>query len=488
MNKEKALSFAEKFGVILAGFEDDDEVVKSAVGNNGESIESTSDRLKKDLTIIKLASNDERFDIINYLERLVRKNPQLKEDDLFIKEVIYYDPYLLKLASNDIKDNETICEYCVRYLSDLINHVSNRLKKSPLLWKVASEDKNFDLVVFLDKLVNQGESFTLDDEFMRNAISVDASFLNSASNTLRDDKQLAIHCVSLIPTLVECLTDRLKDDYDVAQSALNVSNGDALFIFNAISDRLKKDPTLWEIANKDKKFNLYNYLGLLTRRDKSLLNNVEFMKNATPFNSALLIEATDTIKDNEEIVTPCVNKFGFLYNYVSKRLKNNKNVVKAAINGYKLDHDRGDYEREDNLVAKMYKNYNEDIRDDLDVSMFAVVSDSNNIKYVNDKIKSSTDIVKFGAISAINEYFEKAGNPEDKYVIDIIKSTANIIRDNINHDLDNKKEEMIKSNDSAFKNIFNDNFTDEERNNIYENLNEQFDMLDRYSNNRELVR
>ena len=486
MNKEKALDFAQKFGVILAGFEDDIDVVRSAVKVNGEAIESASDNLKKSLEIIKIASYDKQYGLFNkFLDKLISDNPELKKDDDFMREIIVYNPYLISVSSDNLKNDPDLPEYCIKYSSDLINEISDEQKKNPYLWQTASLDDKFDLASFIEKLIHKGEFYTKDDNFMRNAILVDVSFIEYASDEVKDDKEVALECVKVLPVLIECLSDRLKADEEVAACALSHAfNGDAYFIFNNLSKDLKKNVSLWQIAAKDKDFDLFEYMGILVKEDPTLLNNVEFMKEATKHNQELLIDASDTVKDNEEIIIPCVNKCGFLLNYASKRLKNNLDVIKSAINGYRGDFERGDYELKDNVIAKMYKNYTDNIKNDIDVAMFAVVSDSNNISYVSDELKNKTDIVKYGAISAINEYFTKAGNPKDKYVSEIINSIASIVKVNNSPSVVQEEEKV----NPKFKNRFNDEFTDEQREKIYEDLNEQFSVLDEYSNNNSLLR
>ena len=491
MNRERALSFAQKFGVILAGFDDDENVVKCAVKVNGDAILSASDELKKSLDIIKIASQDGRFDIINYLENLVVNNEELKADDSFMKEVIGYNPFLISVASDSIKDNSSIAEYCVKYSSSLLNEVSDRLKKDEYLWQIASIDKNFDLIDFLFKLIKKGEYFTSDDNFMRNAINVEATCLKYASDNIKDDKTVVMRCVQMYPILTNCISLRLRDDKEIASYALlNSRQGEGYYVFGTLSDRLKKDRQLWEIAGRDKDFYIPDYIETLINNDHSLLNNVEFMKDATIYNQELLVDASDTVKDNEEVVIPCVSKFGFLLNYASKRLKNELAVVKAAIKGYKLDIERETYDKEQNLVAKMYKNYIPEIKNDLDVATFAVVSDSNNIKYVSDELRKKTDIVKYGIVSAVKEYFEKSGNPKDEYVSEIVSNVSNIVASNVVNTLSHenaRKNHKVKPI-SHVKNAFNDEFSDKERQEIYDNLSEQFNMLDQYSSSRSLLK
>ena len=118
------------------------------------------------------------------------------------------------------------------------------------------------------------------------------------------------------------------------------------------------------------------------------------------------------------------------------------------------------------------------------------MSDSNNIKYVSDELRKKTDIVKYGIVSAVKEYFEKSGNPKDEYVSEIVSNVSNIVASNVVNTLSHenaRKNHKVKPI-SHVKNAFNDEFSDKERQEIYDNLSEQFNMLDQYSSSRSLLK
>lgn len=313
MDRNEALNYANAHGVILAGFDDDYEVVSSACGINAQAILSASKRLKKNSGILKIVSKDGRFNLRSFLVSLI------EEDD-------------------------SLCS---------------------------------------------------DDKFMRCAISYNEALLEKASESVKDDYDVVLGCIKKDPTTIK-----------------------------SASKRLQRDFSLWKILDEDYEF-LFDFLDYLVNDDKSLLDDIDFMSEAIKYNQSLLMKASETIRKDKDIVIRCVSEFGFLLNFASEELKYDKDVIYAAIQGYRNDYKNKNYSVSKNVIAKLFGKYSEEIRDEYNIATFAVISNSENIRYVTTNLKETTNIVKLGLLSSIKEYFEKSGNPKSDYIEKVI----NIVND-----------------------------------------------------------
>ena len=321
MDRERAIDFANAYGVILAGFEDDYEIVSCACGVNAQAILSASKRLQMDAGILKIANKDGRFDLKGFLKSMIEKDDSLTNNNEFMKIALKYNVDLLEYASNELKDNYEVISKCIKEKSETIKFASTRLQRNFNLWKTLHNNMDFDLFDFLETLVNE---------------------------------------------------------------------------------------------------------------DKSLLDDNDFMNEALKYNQSLLMKASKEIKNNKDIVIRCVSEFGFLYNYVSEELQYDRDTIYAAMQGYKNDFNRNNYNIKDNVIARLFKKYSDEIKNDYNIASFAVISNSSNIAYVSEELKETTDIIKLGVISSIKEYFEKAGNPKANYVERIKNTISSILDDDKN--------------------------------------------------------
>ena len=317
MDRSEALNYANAHGVILAGFDDDYEVVSSACGINAQAILSASKRLKTNSGIIKIASKDGRFNLRNFLKTMIDEDNTLCKNDKFMKCALLYNESLLELASDEVKDDYDVVLGCI--------------KKDPNTIKFASK-------------------------------------------------------------------------------------------------RLQRDFTLLKILDEDTDFDLYDFLDYLVTDDKSLLDDYDFMNEALKYNQSLLMNASEAIRGDKDIVIRCVSEFGFLFNYATLELQYDRDVIYAAIQGYKNDYKNKNYSVSKNVIAKLFKNYSDEVKDDYNIAAFAVISNSNNIRCVSTNLKETTNIIKLGLISSIKEYFEKSGNPKAEYIEEVI-NTVNDIQD-----------------------------------------------------------
>lgn len=96
-------------------YENDIDVVKAAVGNNGAALNFASDRLKDNLEVVKIAVKE-------LWESGVYMSDRIKSDLASMKVLCAIDGNVLKFATDDLKKNSELCHVAVGNTGKALMH------------------------------------------------------------------------------------------------------------------------------------------------------------------------------------------------------------------------------------------------------------------------------------------------------------------------------------------------------------------------------
>lgn len=285
---------------------DNKEIMLEAIKKIGWNIKYASERLKddKDLVLTSLEKDDwnleyasERlqrdFDVINclkdkrlkeeYLDKI--KNLQKFNNDNIVS-ILKKDGLQLEYANNQIQDNKEIALIAINSNPYAFKFVSKRLKndkdfvlqvlqKDGELYCYVGEECAKDLEVIksaiyntnyhydiIEKIIDDGNNDIICDnkEIVKMIVSSTGSYLENASEKLRDDFEVVKSAVSnghKEGDVIEYASERLRDNEDIViLSLLNEPDWyeeDGLSILKYVSDRLKNDKKIASLALKHNK-------------------------------------------------------------------------------------------------------------------------------------------------------------------------------------------------------------------------------------------
>lgn len=269
--------------------------------------------------------------------------------------------------------------------------------------------------------------------------------------------------------LMDDIPKQFKNDKEIViKSLLHARNG---WIMNNISKRLKKDPDvikalkykshderiwLWDFTRNNVDFTLKNKI--VNRNDMleiiEKISNLKKTQSGYEFKDSLLLNASDALKDDKEIVIKCVIIVPQSYKDASLRLQKDDNVIKVlAIN---LHFDKNIKETIPNLnkdIALKLVTFNPasycrliDYQNDKDVIIQAL-KDPTHIRgmvlpYIPNHMKQNKDIEKALDIKD-PRYFSEKYNNDEKLILDGIEYDRNVIQ-YASKKLKNNKQFVIK--------------------------------------------
>jgi hypothetical protein len=236
-------------------------------------------------------------EIYKILQEAWKANLQLREHSTLAVFVVSQEPHELKKISPHIQNYREIALTAVSNDGMALKHVSEALKKDREIILAAA--KNNGLV-----LADLPDEFKNDREIVLAAVRSAGSALKDAPEEFQKDREIVLAAVTNDGRVLADLSDAFKKDREIVLAAVR-STGRAL-----------------EHAHED-------------------LQDVEEIVLAAVSNEgAALFYASERLQDNEEIVLAAVRNDGRALLYVSERLQDNELVVLVAIhnNGWGLSH------------------------------------------------------------------------------------------------------------------------------------------------------
>lgn len=265
------------------------------------------------------------------------------------------------------------------------------------------------------------------------------------------------------------IPNQFKDDKEIViKSLLHARKG---WVMNNISKRLKKDPDvikalkykahdertwLWDFKRNKVDFILKNKI--VNRNDMiQLIKKIsKFKKQRSGYNfkDSLLLNASDALKDDKEIVIRCVRIVPQSYKDASLRLQQDDDVIKLL--AIDLHYDKNIKETIPNLnkdIALKLVTFNPasycrltDYQSDKDIIIQAL-KDPTHVRdlilpYIPNHMKKDKDVEKALDIKD-PRYFSEKYNNDEKLILDGIKYDRNVIQYASNK-LKNDKQFVMK--------------------------------------------
>lgn len=338
-------------------FQDDFEVVKAAVSNQGEALRHASQTLKANESIVKIAvSAPLSVNTLDYASEALKDNKEV------VLLAVKNSPNAFQSASGRLQqDKEVLITAASRMPFNEINSINPNAKNDDDVMKVAilrntagfrfaSETLRNDKELVMATVRKQVRAtkhiparFHDDKEVMMAAVAVDGSNLSYASKRLKDDKELVLAAVkSTRPSIDPDMTEinNMLAAFGLP-SAKPKMKADVVTHCNVLADasprlRADKDVVLAAVSSYAHQMDsVVDRWGTL-RNNKSIALAV-FSTSATFQDDSMLRAGSsrfnllsNKFRKDKEIVMDAVSKDGRYLQHVHKELQNDKTVVKAA--------------------------------------------------------------------------------------------------------------------------------------------------------------
>ncbi len=194
-------------------------------------------------------------------------------------------------------------------------------------------------------------------------------------------KEAGLALVKKQPLLIGKFNDEMKDDEDIARTAIVLNNG----AFNYVSERLKDD---------------FDLAKIVVRKDGYMLNNIstrlkddrDMVRLAVSENPYAIQYASDRLRDDSEMGRFVVSKKASAFKYLSKRLRDDKDIALVAV---------------EDTEAEAVAYASDRLKNDLDVGLVSVRANGKTLQYLSMENRSNHRIVS-EAIKQSPEYIEYA--------------------------------------------------------------------------------
>ena len=386
-------------------FQDDREVVRSAIASDRRSFRFASEDIRDDIDFVRTAIHD------RIPPPLTHAGPSVLDDEeialsvawgpcfAFISADLRGDlTFMLKAverscdsfvyATTELRDNRKLAELACSHQGSAIKYCSARLRGDRELVVVALKSKVPSSVLSL-----VDEEMRSDEELCLLQLSRQPHYMRDTVSHLRNNKNFVIRAVLETPSVVPHLTPRWHADYDVMYAAVS---GGGLYLEHCADNKLtgNKALILKALAYPNAGIAL-KYANKTLRGDKDVaLAAIRGCVQAWQLIS-------DDLKKDPEVSLAVVNKNGDMLYYLQNSCKEDHSIVEAAVRqnprAYRSASDALKADRSIALSAfsrdgSMLQHAPESLRDDLEVVTAAVQSRSRSIRYASNRLKSVREL------------------------------------------------------------------------------------------------
>ena len=272
------------------------------------------------------------------------------------------------------------------------------------------------------------------------AIETDPSYINSISNSLKDDIDVAKKIMEKRPKDFENFSEKIRDNKNIALDAVKRDAS----LYNFVSERLKIDEDILNATDFTNIFPSPNF-NFKHKIDKpSYLKLLKSLSRYKTYNPNLLISVTDDVLNDKHIVMKTIKLSKNSYESLPTHLKKDDDVVEALIknnNFYETDLTKyfSDYDKNVAILIMkyhpiMYPKLKPEFQMDKDVILSALKSklkkNVNGIKYTSygsntrdilpfipENMKQDKDIKHILELKNNTYYFSKKYNDDKKFIL-----------------------------------------------------------------------
>jgi len=323
--------------------------LKKIKENNIHIFKSAPDELKNDKKFIKDLIYSGQTPILMYASDKIKSNID------FLLQCVDVDSTVLKYASEKLKSDTNFVLRCLEKNSAAFEHVSNELKNKNFILYIIKKEyfccnnyKMFIIFLLLPELmyddydiilaIIRSISFNITDcSKITDCLNIiDVLNTNKISVKLRSDKTFILDVIPLTPNYyLYDIPDDLTDDDEIALVAVSHNSNYISFL----SERFKEDKSfiLLVIENSNLFFSILKNISI------KLCDDFDVVLKAVSKNPMDFMYASEKLRDNEEILIAAINcqkKFKTLHSErkiltliskSSKRLRNNFSIMINAV-------------------------------------------------------------------------------------------------------------------------------------------------------------
>ena len=346
---------------------------------------------------IKLMCKEKILNSINIYK--IDDNFVMPNDTNIIYAIFSYKKYvyLTKTNDNKVKLNNIYNDiedeyYCLLFHSLIYNISYDDIIEKTYIELILSLPNKYELLFLYNLDI-------LDDyNFIIKAVQIKNN-LKYASERLKDNYDIALTAVKANGISLQFISDRLKDNENIALAA--VSNNYYAFLY--VSDKLKDTESF--VSTVVKKYN-----SPLEFASDRLKDDYDFILPFIKRNEYNLSCVSDRLKDNENFILTSIKNNPRLIKYASERLKNDINFLLPIIS----------------VNSDILSEISIQMRDNYDIVLTAVNNKWTALYYASDRLKDNYDIVLAAIKNNSNALMLASERLKDNYDLVVIAITYNI--------------------------------------------------------------
>jgi hypothetical protein len=345
-NLEVLLYAPSKFGDI--------KFMTAAVNQNGDALKLASPALKSNEDLVVRAAEQKGSalrhacpSLLKNIPALFSKSDSLRENSDFLLVALAHDNSIMGFLSDSLKSDK---KFVLAALKENRN-VYEYLQSSDM-----GNDRDVALhfvTLYPDRFRILRPRLKLDEEIARIAINSDfksiqfvldaAKEIGLDMNKLKEFKRLMITAVQVNGNALKLLPEMFRDDKDMVSIAVK-ERGNLLF---DASWRLQRDLEVIEIASES--LNEVSMLKVVQMNGNALQfariayrNDPQFVLHAVLQIGTALRFATEKVKNDRAVVIEAVKNSGLAINYASEKLKNDEEIKTLASQerGFQIEENR----------------------------------------------------------------------------------------------------------------------------------------------------
>jgi len=398
---------------------DNKEIVMSAVKSSCWSLKHASDRLKIDKDVVMQSLKD-RSDL--YYNHLVFPEQLLTNRD-FVLKLIQTNSYNINFIPNDLRDDEMLYAYALAGDSSILN----------------SNIKAFD-----DETYNKLFNLLENKEIVTEVILKNIYVFNYLSVDLKKNEPFIINLINRLSELTQfggydTVSRTRKQKRDLLDSIIKINNNNERVVLASLRYTID-DANLGELIFNNIAQDLYNnaefilrameingylfrYIPANFKNNKavilSALNNQLKTKSGQIGNESPLKYASDSLRDDMDVVMAAIQNDGKAISHVSDRLKNNVNLVLESLkHGAGLNYFKYlplELQNRKNLLLALKNGGGSlsdvpiNLRSDKEIVMLSVMDNGKNLRQASIELKNDKEIVLV-AVKSYGEVLEYASD------------------------------------------------------------------------------
>ena len=305
--------------------------------NIGKKLEN----IKKSRNIIGdyscLTDINDKSKFLNYNYKIFPHN-SINDDEVLLK-LVNNKPFIMILASKELKKDKEFVKKCAFLNPDSFNYVSSELKKNITFVKELLK-KEPSILKYTSKSIRSNK------ELLKNLIKENIDFVKYIDSELYSDLEFMKELIKIDNSLSIYASESLLKNQDIAISyIINTKK------YNWLSDELKCNKEfILKIVKIDPE--------VLLIIDDSL-KNIEFYKEAVKINSNSIFFIDDELKDNDFLIE-LVKVNPYIVYYLYKNFNNNIDLLKRLVRVL------NDYEKDDDDLKNFKKDTSEVLKLELE--------------------------------------------------------------------------------------------------------------------------